>query len=224
MFNECIFFIYVASVTLTALYAARISREAVVVLLCSQCMLMNLFVTKEITLFGLIATAADALGVGVALCLNILQELYGKAYAQRAIWLGLGCSLLYVMYAMLHCAFIPSVYDASNIHFLALLLPMPRIIIASLFSYIVVQYADSYLYELFTKAFRGRFFTLRSNASIAITQFLDTILFSILGLYGLMHNIGSIIIVSYFIKLVVLMMATPFLFFFKRILTPKSHV
>jgi len=56
----------------------------------------------------------------------------------------------------------------------------------------------------------NRYLVARNYASIAITQLVDTVLFSFLGLYGIIHNITSIIIVSYAIKLLAVVIATPF--------------
>jgi uncharacterized integral membrane protein (TIGR00697 family) len=216
--NELIFILYIFVVAAATLAAAWFSREALIALLCLQTVLMNLFVAKEITLFGLTATASDALGVGGALCLNLLQEFYGVSMARRAIWLSFFCTLYYLLLSLLHCAYTPGCGDTSNVHFLALLLPMPRIIIVSLISYFIAQTADRRLYGLLNRWLAGRFFLVRNYASIALTQLLDTILFTVGALWGVVSSPTEVIMVSYAIKLAVLLLATPFLLLAKKLL------
>jgi uncharacterized integral membrane protein (TIGR00697 family) len=183
---------------------------------------MNLFVTKQIVLFGFCATASDALGVGATLCLNLLQEYYGKQAARTAIWVSFACALFYVAITALHLAYVPSTEDATQTHFMALFSPMPRIIGASLISYLITQMTDFYLFGYLRTCWSTKFIVLRNTTSVAITQLIDTLLFSFLGLYGMIENIGSIIIVSYAIKLLIIALSVPFLSLAQHI-APQHH-
>lgn len=222
--NELLFLCYIFLVSASSLIALRLGKEALIALICLQCVLVNLFVTKEITLFGLTATASDALGVGAALSLNLLQEYYQRAITQKTIWISFFCVLFYISAIFLHLAYIPALSDISQIHFLALLTPMPRIVIASIAVYLVTQHLDCHLYAYMCQKFENRHFILRNYGSIAITQLIDTILFSFLGLYKLnasfssLSVIADIIVISYTIKLAVLLLATPFLAMSKKFL------
>lgn len=219
--NELIFILYVCVATAATLAAAWLSREALVALICLQAVLMNLFVAKEIMLCGFVATASDALGVAAALGLNVLQEFYGGAVARKAVWLSFFCALYYLMLSVLHMAYMPSCTDTSNVHFAALLLPMPRIILVSLCSYLIAQAADRYLYGLLNKLFGGKFFVARNYIAVAATQLLDTIIFTVGALSGIVSSLMHVIIVSYVIKLVVLLIATPFLAISKQLLAQQ---
>lgn len=215
MYNELIFLTYIFLVSVANLYALALGKEALTSLICVQVVLVNFFVTKQITLFGLAATASDALAVGATLGLNLLQEYYQLPAARKAIWISFFCSLFYTAISFLHLAYTPAATDISSSAFNLLLAPMPRIILASLSVYVLVQYVDSALYAFFKKRFEG-FFILRNYGSLAISQFLDTVLFSFLGLYGINESFSSIstlfdiILVSYIIKLLVIILAVPF--------------
>ena len=87
MLNELIFLSYICVVSGASLIALALGKEALVALICVQAVLVNFFVTKQITLFGLTATASDALAVGATLALNLLQEYYQKPVARKAIWI-----------------------------------------------------------------------------------------------------------------------------------------
>ncbi len=217
MINETIFLAYIFVVSSSELIALRLGKEALISLICVQAVLVNLFVTKEIILFGLTATASDALAVGITLALNLVQEFFGPVQALRAIWISFFSTIFYGIIAVLHLAYLPSSSDVTHVAFELLLVPMPRIIVASLVVYLLVQHIDVRLYAYFFKKFNHRHFVLRNYTSTAITQFLDTLLFSLLGLFGInesfssLSTIAQIIVFSYIIKLIVIALAAPFL-------------
>ena len=226
--NIILFFISIFCVSSASLIALKLGKQALIGLICVQTLLVNLFVCKEITLFGFSATASDSLAVGITLSFNLLQEYYGKLEAQKTIWVSFFCSLFYIIMGLLHLSYIPAPQDSSSEHFEALLSPMPRVVAASLVVFILAQNLDTLLYGFLSNRFKTRFFILRNYGSVAITQLVDTVLFSFLGLYKLnghfMHlsTIFEIIIISYTIKLIVIAVATPFLALSKKLYISKE--
>ncbi len=220
-FNELIFITYLIVIIASLLTALKLGIEALCALICLQWVLANLFVVKSITLFGFEATASDALAVGAILGLNLIQEYFGKAQARKSIVINVMGITFYTLLSLLHITYMPSPTDIMHSHFCTLLIPMPRILCASLVVYLLVQYIDYVLYAVLKRMFKNRFFIARNYISVACTQLIDTVLFSFLALYGSVHNIGHIIIVSYVIKLITLGLSMPFLAF-SRILLAKS--
>lgn len=216
MINEFVFLLYILCVGTAAYIATRMGSEALVALMSVQAILANLFVVEQITLLTFTATASDALGVGTAISLNLLQEFYGPACAKKAIWISFFCAILYSLLTILQLSYLPAPSDCMYQHFDALLRPMPRIMIASLISYLTVQHIDYYLFGFLKKLFHARHFAVRNFISAAVTQLLDTILFAVIGLYGVMPHLGEIIIVSYLIKLVVILCIAPALVLLKK--------
>ncbi len=214
--NELVFLGYIFVVSSGALLALRFGKEGLVGFICVQAVLVNLFVTKQITLFGFTATASDALAVGITLSLNLLQEYFQKPAAIKAIWVSFYCALFYTVLSLLHITYIPALTDTSSTLFQTLLAPMPRLVGASLVTYLIVQFTDATLYGLLKSFFKDHYFVARNYATLALTQLLDTILFSFLGLYGLNESFSQIstlidiIVVSYIIKLVVIFIAVPY--------------
>jgi uncharacterized integral membrane protein (TIGR00697 family) len=49
-----------------------------------------------------------------------------------------------------------------------------------------------------------------------ISQAIDTVFFSFLGLYGIVSNISDIILASYLIKILAILLATPFVAFARK--------
>lgn len=222
MINELIFISYIAIVCISSLLALRLGKEALVALICVQWVLANLFVTKQIMLMGLNATTSDALAVGATLCLNLVQEYFGKELAQKTIIIGFCSTLFYTVLSFLQVLYCPSVTDTAHAHFCALLTPMPRIVIASVVTYLIVQQIDYYLFGFLKKRLKNSSLTTRNYLSVSITQGIDTVLFSFLGLYGLVASIRDIIIVSYGVKLVILVIAAPCLTFSKYFYKPTD--
>ncbi len=221
--NELILLGYIIAVSSAALIALRFGKEGLIGLICVQAVLVNLFVTKQISLFGFTATASDAMAVGITLSLNLLQEYYQKAAALKAIWISFFCALFYTVMSLFHLAYTPATTDTSSALFQVLLAPMPRLVIASLVAYVVAQYTNTMLYGWLKERFDDRFFVIRNYGSIAISQLLDTLLFAFLGLYAInesFSNLGTlfdIIVVSYIIKVVVIVIAVPYVRFARTI-------
>jgi queuosine precursor transporter len=208
--NELIFLLYLFIVSSATLGALWLGSHALVTLMALQWVLANLFVTKQIVLFGLTVTASDALAVGATLCLNVLQEYYGRMLSRQAIIIGFCATSFYTILSFMQILYCPASVDIAHEHFCALLNPMPRLIIASMTTYLIVQMLDYKLYGFLKRIFPKQSLIMRNYFSIGVTQALDTILFSILGLYGIVSSLTTIIVVSYAIKLAVLFFAAPF--------------
>ncbi len=226
--NQLIFFTYILFLSLAAVAANKLSKSCLIAFISLQAILANLFVTKQIMLFGLHATASDSLFVGSVLSLNLLQEYYGASEAKKAINISFFCMIVYAIISLFHVAYIPSDLDTSQLAFNALLLPMPRIVIASLFTYYFIQNIEYRLYAWLQIKLDNAPFILRNYLSIGFTQLLDTVIFSFLGLYGLtpefssLKVIGEIIIISYIIKIITIFLSVFALTTFKNIFFRKK--
>jgi len=208
--NELIFLLSLSIVSCAALGALKLGKEALVALICLQWVLTNLFVTKQILLFGYNVTTSDALAVGATLSLNLVQEYFGKELAKKAIFIGFCSTIFYTLLSWLQLLYCPSPADTAHIHFCALLDPMPRLVIASLVTYLIVQFFDYRLYG-FLKKNHPSSFILRNYISVGVTQLLDTVLFSFLGLYGIITPLLPMMLMSYGIKIAVTALAVPFI-------------
>lgn len=194
----------------------RFGSQALVSFLCIQAIIANLFVIKQITLFGLNATASDVYIVGSVLSLNMIQEYHGKELARKAIWISFVLLIFYTIVSQIHIAYIPSPFDFSQVWYQSLLSFMPRITTASIAVYLIVQYFDTFFYGLLKKAWSRGHLVARNMVSITISQALDTVLFSILGLYGIIDNIGQIMVVSFTIKIATMILLLPVIAYIKR--------
>jgi len=221
--NEIVFISQVFIIVTSSLGALILGKEALVAFVCIQGILANLFVSKQIALFGLNATASDAFAVGATLGLNLLQEYFGKRIARKTIWINFFLLVLYAIVTQIHLSYTPSIYDTAHQYFVPLLTFMPRLVIASFIAYIVSQTVDYKLYEMLRKIWHYRLLIIRNYTSIIISQLIDTLLFSFLGLYGIVDRIWEIIAVSYMIKLSIIFIAVPFVGFSRKLYTPYKE-
>lgn len=222
MINEIIFFLQITTVSIATIGFARLGREALVAYISLLFVIANIFVIKQIELFSWYATTADAFIIGISFAINVLQEFWGKEIARKAIWISFGCSAFYMLMTQFLLHYVPVAQDLSHQHFVAIMTNTLRIISASFISYIITQLVDTTLYAYLKKKTNGKHFVARNYFSICTSQLLDTVLFSFLGLYGIVTNLRSIIIVSYVIKLIAVVMVTPWLMVVKRVVKKQD--
>lgn len=211
MINEFIFFIQTIVICCTAIISCTMGKEAIVAFVCMCCLLANFFVVQEIMLFGLQATSSDAFSIGATFGLNLLQEYYGPTIARNAIGINTLLLLFYMVVSRLHTLFIPALADSTHSHFHAILYHTPRIMLASITVYFIAQTIDYYLYKFLKEKLHAHFFLIRNYGSLLVSQLLDTVLFTYLGLYGIIEHPVQVIIISYIIKLSAIAGSTPFI-------------
>ncbi len=217
--NALILILHVTTIAGLTLFALRFGKDLMIAWLSLLAVAMNLFVLKQITLFGLSVTSSDALAVGYLLGLNLIQEFFGRSAARRTVWISLFISSGFVLLTQIHLAYIPNQADWAHLHFSFLFTPMPRVILASLFSFLVIQLVDLAFFGFLRNKTGGKFLVGRTALALLLSQTLDTLLFSFCGLYGLVDNIGHIIVLSLAVKGIVIILSTPFVHFSKRMVS-----
>ncbi len=222
--NEIIFVIHALFIGAIALLALTQGKEALVSFITLCCVLANVFVLKQTKLFGLNATCADAFAVGAVLGLNLLQEFYGKSIARKSIRINFGALIMYALFCMIQLWYYPSKFDTAHVHYQALMSIMPRIIIASFVAFITSQILDYNLFSGLTRFLGKRFLVIRTFISTMVSQFVDTVLFTFLGLYGVISQPWDIIIISYSVKVGVIILAMPLIAFARSFYTPDKNV
>lgn len=214
--NELIFFLHALLLIGAILGAARMGKEALIALIALCVVLANLFVVKQILLFGLEVTCADLYAVGGMVALNLLREFHGVEIARRVIWISFGGALLFTCMALAQLLYLPSESDWAHPSFATILTPVPRLMAASLGVYFVVQRFDLWLFGQLKARLPDRSIASRTFIATSISQLVDTALFTFVALSGLLSSLLSIIVVSYLIKLATLVIMTPLTLFAKR--------
>ncbi len=217
MLNLLLFLASCGLVVGFAWYFCYLGQSALTAWIAILSLLANLFVLKQIDFMGFNATASDVFAIGSLLGLNLLQEKYGRKATQQAIWASFSGLVFFAVMTQIHLSYIPSVYDQSQEAYSFLLTPAPRIMISSLLTFLVVDQFDAKLYGYLRQRFPAISMILVSSLTMGCSQLLDTVLFSFLGLYGVVAAISQIIMVSYSIKLLAIVNTVPWSFMTRRL-------
>lgn len=202
--NELIFFLQILVIVGFSLGAFRLGKEALIAWVTIQALIANLFVLKQITLFGLEVTASDAFVIGSLLGLNFLQEYFSREEAYKATKICFFFMLFFALVSQLHLLYEPSSYDTTHSAFLTLLTLSPRLLIASMSVFFIVQQIDIRFFAFLRRTLPRMSFAGRTTIALIFSQFLDTVLFSFAGLYGVVASVIDIIAMSFLIKIIVI--------------------
>jgi uncharacterized integral membrane protein (TIGR00697 family) len=202
--NEILFFTQILLIIGFAFGALKLGKGALTAWVAIQALIANLFVLKQITLFGFDVTASDAFAIGSLLGLNFLQEYFTKEDARKATWICFFFMVFFALVSQLHLLYIPSSYDTTHPAFSTILSATPRLLLASLGVFFLVQQFDIRFFSFLKKQFPNASFALRAGIALIVSQLLDTVLFSFAGLYGIVASVFDIIIVSYLVKIIVI--------------------
>jgi uncharacterized integral membrane protein (TIGR00697 family) len=214
--NEVLFFIHVFLVAAFILGSVRLGQNGLLALIVLQAVLANLFVVKQMNLFGFTVTCSDMFAVGGILGLNLLQEHFGKEAAVRAVKISFLSMIFFLLMAQIHLWYAPSLQDTTDGAFLVILSATPRIVIASVTVYFLVQQIDVMLFGWLKKVCSQTRLVFRVGLSLVLTQWIDTVLFSFLGLYGLVAHIWDVIVMSFMIKCLIILCSAPLVSLSKR--------
>jgi hypothetical protein len=214
--NELLFFIHVFLVIGFVLGALRLGKAALIALSAVQAVLANLFVVKQIDLFGFSITCSDVFAVGGILSINLIQEYFGKEAAKLGMQISLLSLFFFAAMSQIHLVYTPSLADGTQSSFFTIFSSTPRIVFASVVVFYVVQKVDIQLFGWMKKIFEGRRLSFRIGTSLVISQFLDTVLFSFLGLYGIVDSISDVVFISFFVKCFIIAFSSSLAAFSKR--------
>ena len=221
MENWIILCIHIAFTCCISIGMLRLGERGLNAWLCVVAICMNLFVTKQISIGFLEVTATDALAASYLLGLCLIQENFGKRSARMHVLFSFLCSIGFLGLSFIHLWYRPAESDVMHPIFVSLLDPMPRLIIASLTSFIVIQIIDVSVFQWLREKMKGRFFPLRAAVCLVLANLSDTVLFSYLGLYGIVAHLWDIIFFSLLIKMMATGISIPFASFAQYIVKKK---
>jgi uncharacterized integral membrane protein (TIGR00697 family) len=213
--NEALFITHIFCVVLWTLFALRFGKNVLIALVALQAVLANLFVVKQMSLFGFSVTCSDVFAIGGILGLNLIQEYYGKEEARSAIKASFWSLCFFAVMSKIHLLYVPTLSDTTHSAFADILGSSGRITAASIVTYFLVQKWDVFLFGKL-QGWWPQKLALRLGISLTLTQFLDTILFSFLGLYGLVESMWDIIGLSFAAKCLVISCSGFFIALTKR--------
>jgi uncharacterized integral membrane protein (TIGR00697 family) len=193
--------------------------------------LANIQVTKSIDFqfgnFVIAATLGNIMYGTLFLVTDALGEKYTHQDAKKAVYIGFFSLVATVVVMQIALVFEPNEYDFAQGSLQTIFGFMPRLALASLTAYAVSQTFDVYFFQKIKNRFGShKTLWIRNNGSTMVSQLIDSVIFVpiafspivIFGAEGLPWEVvWQIFWTTYFIKVVVAALDTPFVYIIKRI-------
>ena len=175
----------------------------------------NIQVTKNVNLFGLEATLGNIVYSTGFLATDILSENYGKKESKQAVTIGFFTVIVATLMMQVAICFTPAPSDFVQSSFETIFGFLPRIAIGSLIAYVLSNFHDVWAFDYWKKKKPGRnTLWMRNNFSTAVSQLIDSLVFTFIAFFGV-YEISvwiQIVLTTYFLKLIVAIMDTPFIY------------
>ena len=155
-------------------------------LFCGCLIISNILASKTFSLYDIILPCGVVIFPLVYIVGDVLTEIYGFKLAKRTIYLGFIINLIAVI-AYQIAIFLPGTDLATSNAFSIILGSTPRILIASLISYLVGSYVNAYFMKILKERYTDYLFA-RCSISTLFGEGLDAIIFITIAFAGLMPN------------------------------------
>ena len=115
---------------------------------------------------------------------DVIAEIWGKRKANMTVMCGLIANIMILILIRITIYLPPAPYWEGSHGFNAVVGDTSRIIIASIAAFLVSQFHDVWMFHLIKDLTRGKYLWLRNNLSTALSQTIDTTIFTVLAFYG----------------------------------------
>ena len=168
----------------------------------------NIEVLILVQAFGMEMTLGNILFATTFLVTDILSEIAGKKQAQQAVWIGIAANVLFVLVSQSWLMYVPSVNDWATPSMQAIFSNTPRLMLASLAVYAIVQVFDVWLYHKWWEFM------------------LNAILYTLFAFYGRydLPTLVSIVLSSYVIFIFTSLLDTPIVYWARLIHEKRQAV
>lgn len=214
MFNE-VFGVLTFLITFLLLVAMYrfFGKQGLIAWIAIGTIIANIQVIKTVDIFTISATLGNVMFASIYLATDILNEIYGRKIAKRAVWLGFSSTLVMIIVMQLSLYFTPSPVDTTQGALDTIFNLVPRIALGSVIAYIIGQHLDVLLFSLLKKVFSSdSTFIIRAYGSTIISNIIDTALFVAIAFLGTMPNeaVFEIFITTYLLKIISTIFNVPF--------------
>ena len=212
MCNELIWVLFAVFTFTSILIAVGIyGKASLYVVVIVGIIICNLQTLKLIELFSFTVTLGNIIYGSIFLATDLLHECYGKKEAQKAVHLGFFSLVFFTITIIFTISFNPSPSDIHHDAMVTLFKISPRVMIASLIAYVVSQYYNVHIFSKLHIITSGKHLWLRNNISTLTSQFLDSIVFTLIAFYNVyeVEVLWSILYTNILFKWLVALLDTP---------------
>lgn len=176
--------------------------------------LSNIEVLKMVDMFGVSVTLGNVMYGSTFLATDIISEKYGKEEAKKTVYVGFFSVLTLVIISQFMIAFKPSDIDFVQDSFVTIFSMTPRLAFAGIGTYCISQMFDIWAYHKIKAKTGESKLWLRNNGSTLISQFVDTVVFTLIAFLGVFETsvVVELVFTSYALKLLVSLLDTPFIY------------
>lgn len=184
----------------------------------------NIEVLMTVDAFGMEMTLGNILFASTFLVTDIMSETQGRKYASRAVQIGILSNLFFIIISQSWFLYQPNATDWVSDSIYVVFSNTPRLMLVALVVYGIAQLFDVWFYHYIwkrTEKFFGdtrKGLWMRNNGSTLVSQFLNSILFTIGAFAGMYswETLTAIIVSSYVIFLVTSLADTPIVYLARR--------
>lgn len=149
-------------------------------------LIANIAAIKLVSVFGITLTGGFIIFPFTTMLSTVIVEVYGYKNSRQAIWAGFILNLSFVFFISIVNIIPPSSHWKLQNEFTNILVPDTRIIIASLISFFLADFSNSFLMARMKIRNKGKSLTKRIVTSYTISFSIDIVLFMLLAFYGTM--------------------------------------
>lgn len=175
----------------------------------------NIEVMKCVDIFGMPLTLGNITYGSIFLATDILSEKYGLKSARKGVFIGFFSLLVLTLITQIDILFIPNQDDFVQEAMKTLFTLTPRICFGSMIAYLVSNSLDITLYEMIKELSpNNRFIWLRNNVATMTSQFVDTLIFTLISFWGIFSAqiVWQLCVTTYLVKIIIAILDTPFLY------------
>lgn len=219
--NEALFFITIIVNFAGVIFAYKFfGKMGIFAWIALATIVANVEVLKCVDIFGMALTLGNVTYGSIFLATDILNEKYGVEEAQKSVYLGFFALLMFTIITQIDLHYISNEADFAGEAMKTLFTITPRICFASMSAYFVSNMMDVYLYKFIRNILPSdKFLWVRNNGATCLSQLFDTAMFTYIGFAGVFSKevVFQLFITTYFIKVFIAILDTPFLYLAKRI-------
>lgn len=182
----------------------------------------NATVGIQVDVFGWSLSWAVILYSMVYLITDILSEFFEKNSAYKLAASNLSVQIIFWAYVLITTPVSPSFGNETYEAMMKLFSTTPRITIAAIAAS-GGAFLDIFIYEKIKKMTKGKHLWFRNNISTMVGQSVNTFLFFVIALYGVLPNIWEIILFAIAVKIMIAAFDTPILYFTRRFIVVAEN-
>ncbi|MFH1505370.1 MAG: queuosine precursor transporter [archaeon] len=145
--------------------------------------LASILGSKVTTVFGIVTSVGIFAYPITFLMTDVIEEVRGKKVAMHFFYAGIIAIVVSLILVWIGIAMPPASFYEHNEAYKTIFSNSIRVLLASLFAFLMGQYHDIWAFEFWKKKTKGKALWLRNNASTIVSQFIDTTIFMFIAFF-----------------------------------------